>query len=91
MFKITRGSGFSITFANGYTISVQFGPGNYCDNYDMCYQERVEAGKKGSMTAECAVFQPDGNFYNNPEWNDVVSPRNSPEEVLQLMNNVASL
>ena len=25
-------SGFTMTFANGNTISVQFGAGNYCDN-----------------------------------------------------------
>ena len=33
MFKITEGKGFHITFANGYTVSVQFGPDNYCDHY----------------------------------------------------------
>ena len=32
MFKITRGTGFQMTFENGWTISVQFGYGNYCDN-----------------------------------------------------------
>ena len=26
------GKGFHMTFANGKTISVQFGRGNYCDN-----------------------------------------------------------
>jgi hypothetical protein len=32
MFKITHKKGFHITFENDYTVSVQFGPGNYCDN-----------------------------------------------------------
>jgi len=32
MFKATENKGFQITFNNGYTISVQFGKGNYCDN-----------------------------------------------------------
>ena len=27
--------GFSITFENGYRVSVQFSPSNYCDNYDL--------------------------------------------------------
>lgn len=34
MFRITRGKGFHVSFPNGYTVSVQFGPGNYCDHYD---------------------------------------------------------
>lgn len=32
MFNITANKGFHITFANGNTVSVQFGRGNYCDN-----------------------------------------------------------
>lgn len=32
MFHITANKGFHITFANGNTVSVQFGRGNYCDN-----------------------------------------------------------
>lgn len=31
MLHINRGSGFSLTLANGWTVSVQFGPMNYCD------------------------------------------------------------
>ena len=32
MFAITAGKGFQITFSNGFTASVQFGYGNYCEN-----------------------------------------------------------
>ena len=32
MFAITRGKGFHLTFANGWTVSVQWGNGNYCSN-----------------------------------------------------------
>lgn len=32
MFKITDSKGFQMTFANGITVSVQFGEGNYCEN-----------------------------------------------------------
>jgi hypothetical protein len=35
MFTITQNKGFHITFANDITISVQWGPGNYCGNQDM--------------------------------------------------------
>lgn len=33
MFKITMNKGFQLIFENGYAISVQFGQGNYCENY----------------------------------------------------------
>lgn len=32
MFKITQAKGFNLTFFNGWNISVQFGPSNYCNN-----------------------------------------------------------
>jgi len=34
MFNITNGKGFTMTFANGWTVSVQFGGLNYCQHYD---------------------------------------------------------
>jgi hypothetical protein len=30
---ITSGKGFHLSFDNGYTLSIQIGPSNYCDNY----------------------------------------------------------
>ena len=35
MSTITEGHGFHMKFANGWTISVQWGPWNYCDNKDI--------------------------------------------------------
>lgn len=32
-FNSTSNKGFNMTFANGITASVQWGTGNYCDNY----------------------------------------------------------
>ena len=32
MFKVTRDTGFHITFDNGWTVSVQWGYGNDCEN-----------------------------------------------------------
>ena len=88
-FKITAGKGFHVTFANGYTVSVQWGPGNYCDNYNDSYLSGsgTESGKKGSSTAECAVWGPDGGFIKYDGWGgDTVSNRSTPEEVLELLN-----
>lgn len=88
MFKITSKKGFHITFGNGYTVSVQFGPANYCDNYDMPINEEgcQQSGKQGSTTAECAVWGPDGAMIDYLDTGDTVSPDLSPEEVLELMN-----
>ena len=87
MFKITRKHGFHITFENGYTVSVQFGPGNYCDNYDMEIGIDSEiAGENGSTTAECAVWASDGALICYEDWGgDSVSNRSTPAEVLELL------
>ena len=64
MFKITSGKGFHITFQNGWTVSVQWGPGNYCENRNFSvYSQDAdrEAGKQGSENAEIMVWNHDGN------------------------------
>ena len=91
MFKITGTKGFHITFENGYTVSVQFGPGNYCDNYDrMIGSEEEACGEEGSSTAECAVWQGDGGLITRDKWGDSVTNRSTPKEVLELLNWAAS-
>ena len=74
MFKITGGKGFQMTFANGWTVSVQFGPGNYCENRNINMMITAEqeqfagkkaiAGNKGSIDAEIAAWDKDGNWHN---------------------------
>jgi hypothetical protein len=72
MFRITGGKGFHITFQNGYAVSVQFGPGNYCDNYDMeIGRDEKLSGKRGSSTAECAVWKIDGDLIEYPLFGNV--------------------
>jgi hypothetical protein len=91
MFRITSKKGFHITFENGYTVSVQFGPGNYCDNYDRNIGiDEERCGKDGSTNAECAVWANDGELIKYPSWNDTVSNRSTPDEVLSLMNWASS-
>ena len=57
--RITDCKGFHFTFENGWTISVQFGPGSYCDNYDMGFEPASykKAGEEGSSTAEIAIWK----------------------------------
>lgn len=84
MFKITDGKGFQITFDNGYSISVQFGPGNYCENRDLPYDAPKKLNIFQSKDAEIAVFNPDGEFVRLDEHDDVLG-RLSSEEVLEWM------
>ena len=85
-FWITGKKGFHIKFENGYTVSVQFGPGNYCDNYELNIgYDDEKAGKEGSGDAECAVLK-DGELIDMPVWGDNVKGRMKPEDVLKLLN-----
>lgn len=89
-FRITGKKGFHVTFANGWTVSVQFGPGNYCDNYDLNIFDDAElAGNRGSTTAETAVWGPDGEMIDRGN-GDTVQPRQTPAQVLDLLTWAAS-
>ncbi len=71
-FRITGGKGFQMRFANGWGISVQFGIGNYCDNnrVDWSFVGDQKAGSEGSSNAEIAIIQPDGKFFEHPEYDN---------------------
>ena len=89
-FAITGGRGFHITFANGVTVSVQFGGGNYCNNYNVS----VMAPTSESNNAEVAVFKKSyGGWLTlefDPEAGDDVLGYQSPEDVLRLLNWAAA-
>jgi len=53
MFSAT-GAGFHITFDNGWTISVQWGPGNYGDNRMKSLEEENFAEVLSSMESRTA-------------------------------------
>jgi hypothetical protein len=89
-FRITGGKGFHITFENGYSISVQFGPGNYSDNHDMAIgAQDLEAGRIGSTTAEIAIIGLDGQLEKRPG-GDTVEGYVSPERVAEVIAEVVS-
>jgi hypothetical protein len=60
MFSITQNKGFSLTFANGITISIQWGPMNYCANKDISFTAlnatQVGHPVPASPTAEIALW-----------------------------------
>jgi hypothetical protein len=64
-FVSTDGKGFQMTFENGLTISVQWGKGNYCQNY---FHEERASHCEGAQcdNAEVAVWDKNG------KWLDVV-------------------
>lgn len=99
-FRIISGKGFHITFANGYTVSVQFGGGNYCDNRsaEEGPDNDVKRGARGSATAEAAVLSPRGvmlamrtasrggwEISGSTSFDDTVQGYQTPENVLALM------
>ena len=53
MFKATKNKGFTMKFENGYTISVQFGEGNYCSTINEDNEFTT------SISAEVAIYDKD--------------------------------
>jgi hypothetical protein len=89
MFKITSGKGFHVTFANGWTVSVQFGPGNYCANRGWEIGRDDEAcGKRGSFDAEIAAWPKGGEMFDFG--GDTVKGWVTPDELLAFMNEIAA-
>ncbi len=84
MFNITGGKGFHMTFANGYTVSVQFGHGNYCTN-------RYGNDGDKSANAEVAAWSAYvGERVKLGENHDVVGWQ-TPDQVLAIMTRIANL
>lgn len=92
MFYITGGKGFQMQFANGWTVSVQFGIGNYCQNrsYDFSNMREadIRAGAQGSPDAEVAAWDANGTWYDFGS--DTVAGWKTPDEVAAFIANVAS-
>jgi len=52
--------GFTMTFKNGYSISVQFGSGNYCTFSSLDVDKQSISTK--CSTCETAICKPNGKF-----------------------------
>ena len=86
-FHITDAKGFHITFENGWTVSVQFGPGNYSGNYDRSF--RAEGPLPPSHTAEVAAWPNGGDMIALGD-GDSVAGWQTPAQVLALLNDIAA-
>jgi len=85
-FKICDQKGFHITFENGWTVSVQFGRGNYCDNYN---HEGYDGPVPQSSDAEIAAWDSDNKWFEF-EGGNTVDGNVSPAALLAFMNMVAA-
>lgn len=75
--------GVQMTFDNGYTISIQFGFGNYCEN-------RFKTENK-SNSVEVAIFDKDDNFYRLRGMNDDVEGYVSIDKLADYIHKVKNL
>jgi hypothetical protein len=76
-------AGFTMKFSNGNTISVQFGMANYCANKD---KESVES----CQTAEIAIWNSEGKWYEFPHRHDEVLGHCSADVVATWINFAAT-
>jgi len=91
MFNITLGKGFRMTFQNGYSISVQWGVGNYCDNRHEKNDYHIKFPNWKSASAEIAIFDKNDNFHRPESWSDDVLGWQKADEVLFWMNYTSNL
>ena len=71
---------FSMTFANGYSVSVAMGDGTYSNGNS----------EDGFTSVEVAAWDVDGNWVQLGNNDDVVGWQ-SPEQVLAIMNKIAAM
>ena len=88
MININENRGFSMTFANGWTVSVQIGSGTYCDNSDFASKTlplEVLHERTSCANAEIAAFK-------GKKWHDfgddTVKGWCKPDEILDFMNMI---
>ena len=70
-FASYRNRGFHITFPNKWTISVQFGPGNYCNDYwetDLDLRAPEKQAYWGSPDAEVAIWHDGREMFEPKGW-----------------------
>jgi hypothetical protein len=91
-FRLTRNKGYQMVFENGWTISVQFGYGNYCDNYQ--HPDGFDFAKGlnvvQSSDAEIAIWSGDtwkGDWYTF-ENGDTVLGYQTPDQVAEWIAKV---
>ena len=91
MISITRHKGFHMQFKNGWTASVQFGPGNYSGTHhdDEDYSAPEKARVWETTTAEVACWHRKGEL-TELDNHDTVKSYLTADEVLAFLNETAA-
>ena len=93
-FSNSEGRGFQLTFDNGWTISVQFSGGHYCDNknesYDWARNRAMDSMPVHSSNAEIAVWSNSGPHSRGLIYleNDNVRGWTTTDEVAQVIHKL---
>ena len=85
MFKTNTmtNAGFQMTFANGWTVSVQWGTGTYSDNKYTDFRAITDC-----PTAEIAAWDEFGNWHNFGD--DTVKGWCKPDEVAEFIQFIST-
>lgn len=103
MFIDCQAKGFQMKFDNGWTVSVQWGTGNYCNNRDLDAEYSDTYHRHGdvcfwvpqeSENAEIAAWDADGNWHkfkpDDEDYETSVDGWRGANSVLAFMNEIAS-
>ena len=92
-------SGFMLDFPNGWTASVQFGPGNYCENKNKDRWTNYSIEFMESNTAEVAAWRTESRgegsahlneWYKFEDGQEVKGWQNT-EAVMEFLNMISNL
>jgi len=88
-FCITSHKGFHLSFNNGWQVSVQFGPGNYCEQRNEHYDSPKGRDSWPSSDAEIAVWHT-SNVEMVMLEHDTVRGWTSADEVAKVLHKVST-
>lgn len=86
--KHHRRRGFHITFTNMYTVSVQYGQQNYCDEYGeqpKTTDTYLSWSEANCVNAEVAIIDPDGELVCFDLNQDTVRGHTTPDDLAKIM------
>jgi len=88
-FSITSHKGFHLTFNNSWQVSVQFGPGNYCEQRNADHYSPESNDIWRSSNAEIAVWSTRNGKMVTLEY-DVVRGYTTADEVAKVIHKVST-
>ena len=88
-FRSQERPGFQMTFDNGWTISVQWHTGAYCERKQVLVGYAEDKKPAESATAEIAMWDKHGNWYTFEH--DTVLGYQTPDEVAEWIEITRSL